>query len=212
MSLPGHFHDEAYVQVTVFVGSADCIHYIQALTTEPICDQALKVPPDFLADWFVIVLALIGPPNGVAGRVVTHQILVFRRSAGKYAGVYRHSTRFCQFTALEAFQSEAHFLFVEELITGVIDDFAGINNSVLCQVWSRASGLQISEFELGHRDKPLVEEPELDDYQFKPNHCNLSFLFTLDPIEQGYQCSCSYEPHRKTEAQLFYRQYHTFLF
>ena len=97
MRLPGDFGNKADAQAGVGVGAAEGVNDKQALAGELAGHQPLQVLPRFLRKRLVVVLtfAFIGPPHGIAGGVVTNDILIFWRTAGKNTGIYGDCTKIC---------------------------------------------------------------------------------------------------------------------
>jgi len=54
-----------------------------------------QIGPHFRAKGFVVVFAftLIDPPDGIAGDIVTDDVFIFRRAAGKDPGIYGNCTQ-----------------------------------------------------------------------------------------------------------------------
>ena len=93
--LPGHFGNETYAETGIGVGAAESVDDKQAFTGQLLGHQPFQMLPGFLRKRLVVVFtfAFIGPPDGVAGGVVAHEILIFRRTTGKNARVDGDSTQ-----------------------------------------------------------------------------------------------------------------------
>src|SRR5690349_20533972 len=90
--------------------------------------------PRFTVNWFVVVLTLIRPPDGVASNVVAHSVFVYRRTPSKDASVNCHCTTTCYTAFVVAGKIRTSFLFKKELIRGVVIDFGDVCNAILAQI------------------------------------------------------------------------------
>jgi len=84
-----------FAETGIGVGAAESVDDKQAFTGQLLGHQPFQMLPGFLRKRLVVVFtfAFIGPPDGVAGGVVAHEILIFRRTAGKNARVDGDSTQ-----------------------------------------------------------------------------------------------------------------------
>src|SRR5690606_13892024 len=105
MRLPGHFGDKTHGKTGVGVSATESIHNEQTLAGKLMSDEPFQMLPGFRGEWFVIILpfAFISPPQRIAGGVVSDDILIFRRTAGKNTGIDGDSTKVRQYTSLVSF-------------------------------------------------------------------------------------------------------------
>src|SRR5690554_3641535 len=90
--------------------------------------------PRFTVNWFIVVLTLIRPPDGVAGHIVAHNVFVFRRAPSKDTSVYCHCTTTGYLAFIVAGKIFTSFLFKKELIRRVVIYFGDVCNAILAQI------------------------------------------------------------------------------
>ncbi|MNC13519.1 hypothetical protein D3C75_612700 [compost metagenome] len=136
MRLPGDFGDEANGKAGIGVGAAESINDEQTLTGKLLGDEGFQMLPGLWGDRFVVVLpfAIVRPPQGVAGGVVTDNVFILRRTAGKDTGVYSDCARVRQYTALVSFQCWIELLLIQRSVIGVIDDVMSVVDTISLEI------------------------------------------------------------------------------
>ena len=79
MRLPGHFGDETDGKTSIRVRTTEGVDNEQTFAGKLPGHQAFQMLPGFRRERFVVVLtfAFVGPPEGIAGSIVTDDILIF---------------------------------------------------------------------------------------------------------------------------------------
>ena len=132
MSLPSHFHNEAHLEASSSVGTAEGVNDEEPLVAEFSGGDLLEFSPSSLADGLVVVLVFLGsPPYSVLAGFVHHEELVLGRTAGVDTSHYVHRVEFSVLTYLKAFEAGLGFLFEEHFVGGVVKDFSHAGNTVL---------------------------------------------------------------------------------
>ena len=132
MSLPSHFHNEAHLEASSSVGTAEGVNDEELLVAEFSGGDLLEFSPSSLADGLVVVLVFLGsPPYSVLAGFVHHEELVLGRTAGVDAGHYVHSVQLGVLAYFEAFEAGFGFLFEEYFVGGVVYDFLYAGDAVL---------------------------------------------------------------------------------
>ena len=132
VSLPCHFHDEAYSQTGVLVGAAESVDNIQGLVGQLLVGDSLQGVPGLGSDGLVVVLVFVGsPPDGIVGNCVVNKELVFGGTAGVDTGHHVHCAEFGFLTLLVAFETGLGFVDEEFVPRGVVDNLRGAGDTVL---------------------------------------------------------------------------------
>ena len=133
--LPGHFHDEAHADAGVGVGAAEAVYDVESLVAELLDGLFLEAVPDFGGDGLVVVLVAVGgPPYGVFGDFVAHQVLVLGGTTGVDAGEDVDGSVGGEDAPLVAFQLGIELVAVQVVVTRVVDDVLDILDAVLRQI------------------------------------------------------------------------------
>ncbi len=136
MRLPGDFGNKADGKTGISVSAAVSINNKQTLAGKLLGDEGFQLLPGFRGDRFVVVLpfAIIGPPQGVAGGVVTDNVLIFRRAAGKDTGIDSDSTGGRQYTAFVSFQRWVQLFLIQRIVIGVVDDIVSVVDTISLEI------------------------------------------------------------------------------
>ena len=133
--LPCNFHDKADGHAGILVGTAECIHHVQALVGQLLLSDGLHSSPCFLRSGVVVVLVLVGsPPHGVLGVLVHNDELVLGRTAGVDAGHNVHSTQLADLALFVAFQTGLGLFLEQLLVGGVVHDLSRAGNAILGKI------------------------------------------------------------------------------
>ncbi len=130
--LPGHLGNKTHGEAGIGIRTAKGIDNKQPLAGELLGHQAFQLQPHFRRERLVVVFAFafICPPYGVASRVIADNVLIFRRTSGKYAGIDGDSTRVRQNAPLISFQVWTELLLIQRIVVGVIDDILNIIDTI----------------------------------------------------------------------------------
>ncbi|MNR17185.1 hypothetical protein D3C85_1338310 [compost metagenome] len=99
-------------------------------------DESFQMLPGVLGERLIVVLpfTVICPPQRIAGGVVTDDILIFRRTAGKNPGVHGDSTSVRQHTSLVSFQCWIELFLIQRIVIGVVDDFLDVVDTISLEI------------------------------------------------------------------------------
>ena len=135
MCLPGDFHDKTDRHTGIFIRSAEGIHNKEPFARELILGKLFYGSPDLLAHRMIVIfIAFRGPPDRVFGVFIHDDIFVLRRTAGIYSGHNIDCSEFGKDTFIKAFQFRLHFLFKQEFVGRVMDDFRRTGNTVFFKI------------------------------------------------------------------------------
>ena len=120
VSLPSHFHNEAYSHAGVFVGTAESVNHKEVLVGEFFLGKVSHLAPHLFAHGVVVVFVFVGsPPNGVFGVLVHDNVFVFGRTTGVDAGHHVDGVQFGQLAFIVTGQRGIH-LHLEKFFVGRI--------------------------------------------------------------------------------------------
>ncbi|SAE02453.1 Uncharacterised protein [Enterobacter cloacae] len=136
MRLPGHFSDKPNGETGVGVSAAESIDDEQTLAGKLMGDEPFQMLPGFRRERFVIVLpfAFIGPPQRIAGGIISDDVFIFRRTAGKNTGIDGDSTKIRQHTSLVSFQCRIELFLIQRIVIGVVDHFLDVVNTISLEI------------------------------------------------------------------------------
>ncbi len=81
----------------------------------------------------IVVVVLTVPPYGILGLLVHHNVLVFGRASGVYAGHYIESTELSLLSFLVTVEFGTGFLIEQHLVGGIVNNLLDVLDAVLLQ-------------------------------------------------------------------------------
>ena len=122
MSLPCHFHHEAYCKTCIGVCAAESVDNIESLVRELLVGDSLEGIPGSGSDGLVVVLVFFGcPPDRVCAGVVLNEELVLGRTAGVDSGHHVDSTELGFLTLFITLKVGVGFVDEELVVAGIVN-------------------------------------------------------------------------------------------
>ncbi len=119
--------------------AAESVNYEEALAGKLLLGKFLDCLPSAYGHLVVVVGITFGSPPDFAGctflgGVVVNDVLVFRGTAGVYAGHDVDGTKLGYLSLVKAFKAGFGFLVVENFVRGVVKDFLDARDAVLFEI------------------------------------------------------------------------------
>ena len=89
--------------------------------------------PSLFAGWMVVIfIGRSSPPDSILGVFIHDNEFVLRRASGENTGHDINRIEFGELPDIKAFQPGLCFLFKQEFVGGVMNDFSCAENAIFC--------------------------------------------------------------------------------